>query len=49
LFFTEKHEVLQKIPGIHARPGEEASRRRIQEAQENLEEVQKKLSIPEAP
>lgn len=34
-----KHEVLQKVPGVHARTGEEASWGWIQEAQEDLKEV----------
>ena len=34
-----RHEVLQEIPRVHARPGEEASWGWLQEAQEDLEKV----------
>ncbi|KAH0978238.1 hypothetical protein GBA52_027957 [Prunus armeniaca] len=34
-----KNEILQEIPGVHARPGEEATWGWLQEAEEDLEEM----------
>lgn len=45
--FLMKYEVLQEIPRVYATPGEKTTWGWLQEAQEDLEEVSERFSIPE--